>query len=117
MTRKLKRQLKKVFSKREESFLDTLVNLSTKATFVVIIVFLGTQLFINSVLTPKGILLEDLSQEKTLLIETNRELGQEIARIRSISIIKEITSETMKLKASTENEVIYISNESIIAGL
>ena len=117
MTKKLKRQLKTMFPKKEESFLDMLFNLCTKLTIIVFLVFLLTQLVVNSVLTPKGIKLEDFSQEKKLLIENNRDLGQEIARIKSISIIKEITSETMELDANAQSEIIYISNESIIAGL
>lgn len=117
MTTKFKRQLKTMFPKKEESFLDMLFNLCTKLAVVVFLIFLITQLVVNSVLTPKGIKLEDLSQEKTLLIENNRALGQEIARIKSISIIKEITNEAMELDANAQNHVIYISNESIIAGL
>ena len=117
MTKKFRRQLKTMFPKREESFLDMILNLSTKLTVIVVLVFLMTQLVINSVLTPKGIQLENLSQEKTVLIETNRELGQEIARIKSISIIKEITSEAMNLEANAQNNIVYLSNQSIIAGL
>ncbi len=117
MTKKFRRQLKTMFPKKEESCLDLFLNLSTKLTVVVVLVFLITQLVINSVLTPKGIQLENLSQEKNTLVETNRELGQEIARIRSISIIKEITNEAINLDANAQNNIVYVSNESIIAGL
>jgi hypothetical protein len=114
---KFKRQLKSIFPKKEEPLVDTILNISIKLAAVVFLVFLCAHLIINSALTPKGIKLEELSQEKNLLIENNRELGQEIARIRSISIIEEITGETLNLEANAHDKILYISNESIIAGL
>ncbi len=117
MTKKIRRKFKSMFFKKEESFLDSSFNLCVKLTAIVLILFLSTHLIINSILTPKGIKLEDFSQEKNSLVENNRELGQEIARIKSISIIKEITSESMQLESNAQNEIIYITNESIIAGL
>ncbi len=117
MTIKFKRKLKAMFPQKDEPLLDKIFNFSLKLTGFIFLIFLATHLFINSTLTPKGIKLEGLSQEKNLLIENNRELGQEIARIKSISIINEITGETMNLQSNAQNKILYISNESIIAGL
>ncbi len=117
MTQKVRRKLKTMFPEKNESLIDSLYGLSFAVTIIVMIIFVITHLVINFVLTPKGIELENLSAEKNFLVEQNRELGQEIARIKSISIIKEITGETMSLDANAQSEIIYISNESIVAGL
>ncbi len=117
MTKKFKRKCKTIFPQKNESLLDSSQGICFAITIVITIIFVLVHLTINFVLTPKGIELEDLSREKELLVENNRELGQEIARIRSISIIKEITSETISLKTNPENKIIYISNDSIVAGL
>ncbi len=113
---KIRRRLKNIFPKKEESFSDSFQGLCIATTVIVTIVFVTTQLVINFVLTPKGIELEDLSREKNLLVENNRELEQEIARIKSISIIKEVTEETMGLSSNPENEIIHITKDSIVAG-
>ena len=117
MNNKFKRKLKSIFPKKEESAVDTVFSISIKLAAMVFLFFLCAHLIINSALTPKGIKLEELSQEKNLLIENNRELGQEIARIKSISIIQEITGEALSLEANSQDKILYISNESIIAGL
>jgi hypothetical protein len=117
MTQKVKRKLKTMFPEKNESLLDSVQGLCFAITIVVIIIFVVTHLVINFALTPKGIELENLSREKDFLLENNRELGQEIARIKSISIIKEITGETMSLDPDAGSLIIYISNESIVAGL
>ena len=117
MTQKVKRKLKTMFPERNESLLDSFQSLCFAMTIIVTTIFVITHLVINFVLTPKGIELEDLSREKNYLVENNRELGQEIARIKSISIIKEITGETMSLEPDANSKIIYISNESIVAGL
>lgn len=114
--KKIRRRLKTMFPRKEESALDSCQSLCVAVTIMVTIVFVTTQLVINFVLTPKGIGLEDLSREKNLLVENNRELEQEIARIKSISIIKEITAETMSLSSNPENEIIHITEDSIVAG-
>ncbi len=114
--KRLRRKLKTVFPKKEESLVDSCQGLCIATTIIVTVVFVTIQLVINFVLTPKGIELEDLSREKNLLVENNRELEQEIARIKSISIIKEITGETMSLSSDPENEIIHITKDSIVAG-
>lgn len=117
MTQKFKRKLKTVFPEKNDSPLDFLVAICIKLTITTFIIFVATNIFTNFLLTPKGIKLENLSQEKNVLVENNRALGQEIARIKSISIIKEITGEAINLNSSASEKIIYISNESIIAGL
>lgn len=116
MNPKVRRKFKKIFPGKNESFLDSFQSLCLAITITTMVVFVITHLVINFVLTPKGIELENLAQEKNFLVENNRELGQEIARIKSISIVKEITSEKMSLESVTESEIIYISNESVVAG-
>lgn len=115
MITKFRRKLKTFFPQREENLLETSFGILIVLTIIIFSVFLGTHLIINSILTPKGIKLEALNEEKNFLVENNRELGQEIARIKSISIIEEITCEEMNLASNPENQIIYISNESVIA--
>ena len=117
MTQKFKRKLKTMFPEKEESTVDSFLSFFIKLTFIVFILFIGTNIFVNFLLTPKGVQLENLSQEKNLLLEQNRDLDQEIARIKSINIVKEITNESMNLNSSASEKIIYVSDESIIAGL
>ncbi len=117
MNQKFKRKFKKIFPEKEQNLVDSCLGFFVKLTVVAFLLFISSNIFVNFLLTPKGIQLEDLSQEKNILLENNRELGQEIARIKSINIIKEITGESMNLASRNSEKIIYISNDSIIAGL
>ncbi len=117
MTIKFKRKLKRIFKKDKIETLDFLFNKTIILTICIFTLFLLSQLLLNSMLTPQGVRLERLNNEKNILIENNREIAQEIARIRSISIIQEITEEQMNLKPLAENTIIFISNESVMAEL
>ena len=117
MTQRFRRKLKTMFPEKRESTLDSLQKKCFALTIAITVVFVITHLVINFVLTPKGIELEDLSREKEYLVENNRELSQDIARIKSISIIKEVTGETMSLQPDAQSKILHISNESIVAGL
>ncbi len=117
MNQKIKRKLKTMFPEKNECSLDLFFGICVKASIFVFVAFILTNISINFLLTPKGVELENLSQEKNHLVENNRALGQEIARIKSISIIKEITGETINLSSSASEKIIYISDETVIAGL
>lgn len=121
MLTKARRKLKNLFDRRNrekslEGSVDIVKGLSL-LTFLSLAIFLAVQLFTNAQLTPLGVKLESLNQEKNALLEDNRELEQEIAQIKSISVTKELTSEKMDLKQQAKNTVVYVTDESLLAGL
>lgn len=121
MITKARRKLKNLFDRHSrdkslEGSIDIVKGLSL-LTFLSLAVFLAVQLFTNAQLTPLGVKLESLNQEKNALLEDNRELEQEIAQIKSISVTKELTSEKMDLKEKAKNTVVYVTDESLLAGL
>jgi hypothetical protein len=116
MSIKLKRKIKIIFTQDEEKPIDFIYKRTISLTIIAFLLFFAAQLVLNSTLTPKGVKLEALNNEKDVLIESNREIAQETARIRSISIIKEITEET-NLAPMASSQIIYISDESVLAEL
>jgi magnesium-transporting ATPase (P-type) len=61
---------------------NSLFSMLLVASFVLFVV---SQLVINSILTPLGIKLEELNDEKEYLLEENRVISEEIAKNSSLS--------------------------------
>ena len=60
---------------------NSLFSMLLVASFVLFVV---SQLVINSILTPLGIKLEELNDEKEYLLEENRVISEEIAKNSSL---------------------------------
>ncbi|GEM_PF-3339210 len=115
--KKYHRKLKTLFPVREERLIDSLFHRGLVGAIILFVLFLGVQLALNALLVPKGVELEKLNNEKRTLIEDNRNISQEIARIKSVSIIREIAGEEIDLEYRAEKAQIRVANESIIAEL
>ena len=115
--KKYQRKLKRLFPVKEQKLLEFLFQKTFVTTIVVFVLFLLVQLILNATLVPKGVELEKFNNEKRTLIEDNRNTSQEIARIKSVSITREITEQEIDLEYKAEKKRIQISNDSIIAEL
>ena len=59
------------------------------------ILFVVSQLVINSILTPLGIKLEELNDEKEYLLEENRVISEEIAKNSSLKVIENLSEKKL----------------------
>ncbi|MHC1716865.1 MAG: hypothetical protein AB9915_03230 [Candidatus Dojkabacteria bacterium] len=80
-----------------------------------VLVFILSQLVINSVLTPLGMELQNLNKEKNYLVEENRGMEEQVAKTNSIMVIQKLAGKSLKISSSNKKTVIYIENSSIIA--
>jgi len=83
---------------------------------VSLIIFAMSQLVITSILSPLGIELENLNTEKEALVEENRKMENQIAKLGSIKVVETLTEKRLNISKNKEQEIIYISNTDIIAG-
>lgn len=90
-------------------------NIALAVFLFTLIVFILSQLVINSILSPLGIQLERLNSEKNYLVEENRSMEEQIAKTNSIMVIKQLANKELNITASSENSIIYIEDSSIIA--
>ena len=78
-------------------------------------IFILSQLFINSILSPLEIELQSLNKEKNYLVEENRTMEEQIAKTNSITVIKKLATKELNISPSSEKTIIYIEDKSIIA--
>jgi hypothetical protein len=110
MNKTLKRKIRKKMSK-EKGFKG-----SALVVFAVsLLVFFISQIAINSVLNPLGSQLQAYNTEKDLLIEQNRELEEEIAETKSLTVIEHMTEKKLNLDGNHANDVIYVSDTTLRA--
>jgi len=83
---------------------------------VSLILFAISQLVINSILSPLGIELESLNTEKEFLVETNRSMENQIAKLGSIKVVETLTRKRLDISKNAGQEIIYISDTDVIAG-
>ncbi len=74
------------------------------------ILFIITQLIINSSLNPQGAKLAKLNQEKDMLIENNRKLSEELSYTKSVTVISELATKKLGLNNEASAKSIYISD-------
>lgn len=82
---------------------------------VALVVFVISQLVINSILSPLGIKLQSLNTEKESLIEENREMENEVAKLSSIKVIQTLTAEKLNISQNDSKQIIYVSDNDVIA--
>lgn len=89
--------------------------LPTTVLSVSLVIFVISQLVINSILSPLGIELERLNTEKEALIEENRQMENEIATSSSIKVIKTLTTERLDISDNNKKNIVYVSDTDVIA--
>lgn len=75
-----------------------------------VLLFIVTQLIINSNLNPLGAKLEKLNREKNLLIEYNRQLQEELSYTKSVTVVSEIAEKKLNLTSESNSNMLYISD-------
>jgi hypothetical protein len=90
-------------------------NLPVTILSISLILFAMSQLVINSILSPLGIELENLNTEKEFLVEENRTMENQIAKLGSIKVVETLTGKRLNIVKIEEQEIIYISDIDVIA--
>lgn len=80
-----------------------------------LVLFAMSQLVINSILSPLGLELQRLNTEKESLIEENREMENQIAKLGSIKVIETLTEKRLNISKNDNQEIIYVSDNDVIA--
>ncbi len=65
---------------------------------------------INNQLSPLGIELQALNNEKNALIEENRSYEQSLASIKSLTALEHATKKNTKLQKVTSKQIVYIQD-------
>ena len=79
------------------------------------ILFVVSQLVINSILTPLGIKLEELNDEKEYLLEENRVISEGIAKNSSLKVIENLSEKKLELSKNIAQTFIYIQDSRLVA--
>lgn len=91
---------------------NSLFSMLLVASFVLFVV---SQLVINSILTPLGIKLEELNDEKEYLLEENRVISEEIAKNSSLKVIENLSEKKLNLSKNINQTFIYIQDSRLVA--
>lgn len=79
------------------------------------VVFVLSQLIVNSILTPLGSKLESLNSEKEYLLEENRIISEEIAKNNSLRVIENLSDKKLKLSKEKVQTFVYIEDSTLVA--
>lgn len=115
ISRFLKRTIRRKFDTKTTFSNSLFTKLTASAAVLSTIVFCVTQLAINANLNPKGAKLEMLNTEKKLLVEENRQLSEDIAQSKSLTIVSEISTKKLSLQDNPSTNVVYISDPTVVA--
>ena len=91
---------------------NSLFSMLLIASFVLFVV---SQLIINSILTPLGIKLEELNDEKEYLLEENRVISEKIAKNSSLKVIENLSEKKLNLSKNINQTFIYIQDSRLVA--
>jgi hypothetical protein len=73
-------------------------------------IFFVGQLIVNSNLSPLGRKLQDLNKEKEYLVEMNENINEELAKLDSIIVVKELAHKKLSLDKHNPQSTIYIKD-------
>lgn len=89
--------------------------LTVKIFVLSTIIFFVAQLIVNSNLSPLGTRLQELNKEKEYLVEVNENINEELAKLDSIVVIKELAQKKLNFDKRTSQSTIYIQKENVLA--
>lgn len=87
----------------------------TNILLLAFLIFVASQLIVNSKLTPLGSKLQSLNSEKEYLLEENRKISEEIAKSGSIKVVEELSQKKLSLSLEKVQSFIYIEDPSLVA--
>lgn len=85
-------------------------NIAVKIFAVCTLIFFVAQLGVNSRLSPLGSSLQELNKEKEYLVEINENINEELAKLDSIIVVKELAQKKLNFDKHTVQSTIYINN-------
>lgn len=91
------------------------INTTLKIFIISTIVFFVAQLIVNSNLSPLGTELQKLNTQKEYLVEVNNNINEELAKLNSIVVVKELAQKRLNFDKSTAQSTIYIQTENVYA--
>jgi cell division protein FtsL len=89
--------------------------LPMKILTLALVLFAMSQLVINSILSPLGIELKRLNTEKESLVEENRAMENQIAKLGSIKVVETLTQKRLNISKVEDQEVVYIEDTDVLA--
>ncbi|HNW32777.1 MAG TPA: hypothetical protein PK804_00150 [Candidatus Dojkabacteria bacterium] len=90
-------------------------NIAASIFVLSLVLFILSQLIINSILAPLGTELQSMNGEKNYLIEENRGMEEEIAKSGSITVIQKLADKTLSLSPSNKKTLVYLQEIAIVA--
>jgi len=90
-------------------------NMAASIFVLSLVLFILSQLIINSILAPLGTELQSMNGEKNYLIEENRGMEEEIAKSGSITVIQKLADKTLSLSPSNKKTLVYLQEIAIVA--
>ena len=90
-------------------------NIAASIFVLSLVLFILSQLIINSILAPLGTELQSMNGEKNYLIEENRGMEEEIAKSGSIMVIQKLADKTLSLSPSNKKTLVYLQEIAIVA--
>lgn len=97
---------------KKATFNNRIFSLLLPLSFVI---FVLSQLIVNSILTPLGSKLESLNSEKEYLLEENRIISEEIAKNNSLRVIENLSDKKLKLSKEKVQTFVYIEDSTLVA--
>ena len=74
------------------------------------IIFFVAQLIVNSNLSPLGTKLQELNKEKEYLVEINENINEELAKLDSIIVVKELAQKKLNFDKHNAQSTIYLKD-------
>jgi hypothetical protein len=90
-------------------------NFTVKIFVLSTIIFFVAQLIVNSNLSPLGTKLQELNTEKEYLVEANENIHEELAKLDSIVVVKELAQKKLNFDKQDVQSTIYIKTENVLA--
>lgn len=83
---------------------------TTKFFILSTLIFFVAQLIVNSNLSPLGTKLQELNKEKKYLVEINENINEDLAKLDSIVVVKELAQKKLNFDKQNTQSTIYIQN-------
>ena len=74
------------------------------------IIFFVAQLIVNSNLSPLGTKLQKLNKEKEYLVEINENINEELAKLDSIIVVRELAQKKLNFDKHNAQSTIYLKD-------
>ncbi len=91
------------------------LNTTLKIFILSATIFFVAQLIVNSNLSPLGTQLQQLNQEKEYLVEVNNNINEQLAKLNSIVVVRELAQKKLNFDKASAQSTIYIQTENVLA--